>query len=705
MRKAIKGLVGSLLGVILVVSSITLGASPAQALNGSDFDPGFIISDERFFAAESMNEPQVQAFMVSQVPICRSTNGVPCLRGFTETTPSRPASPGGQCNGYAGAASEPASRIIVKVAQSCGINPQVLLVTLQKERGLITKTNPIAADFTIALGYGCPDTGPCDPTQYRFATQVYKAAWQFKEYTINPQSWRYRIGNIPIQYHPNAACGASTVRVRNQATANLYNYTPYQPNAAALGNLSGVGDVCSSYGNRNFWVHFSNWFGSPTGPVSPRGVVESMTVQPGGVRVTGWAFDPDANDPTGVHVYASGTGKAGIADGNRPDVNAAFGGGLGDFHGYDITVPAVIGGPQSICVYGINQGLGTNTLIECRSADVASGAPIGAVESVTTGIGTVTVSGWTFDPDTADSVPVHVYSDGAGTASIANSPRPDIAAAFPLYGAAHGYSVTMPSATGARNVCVYGINAGPGTNVNLGCSRVNVPAAAGTIPELGRSPIGVLESVTATVGSVSVSGWALDPDTSASMRVHVYVGSSGVNLAADSPRDDVAAAHPGYGPNHGFGASIAASPGANTVCAYAINEGPGPHTQLGCRQVTVPAPPGSPSTALPELGRAPFGMLESVSTIAGAVAVSGWAIDPDTIASLRVHVYVDAAGVSLLANFPRNDVAAAYPAYGPNHAFGATIAATPGARTVCAYAINEGPGVHTLLGCRQVVVP
>jgi hypothetical protein len=52
------------------------------------------------------------------------------------------------------------------------------------------------------------------------------------------------------------------VNIQTQATAGLYNYTPYQPNSAALANLSGTGDSCSAYGNRNFWRYFNDWFGS-----------------------------------------------------------------------------------------------------------------------------------------------------------------------------------------------------------------------------------------------------------------------------------------------------------------------------------------------------------------------------------------------------------------------------------------------------------
>jgi hypothetical protein len=54
--------------------------------------------------------------------------------------------------------------------------------------------------------------------------------------------------------------------IENSATAALYNYTPYQPNQAALNNLYGTGDGCSAYGNRNFWRIFNDWFGSSQTP-------------------------------------------------------------------------------------------------------------------------------------------------------------------------------------------------------------------------------------------------------------------------------------------------------------------------------------------------------------------------------------------------------------------------------------------------------
>ena len=61
------------------------------------------------------------------------------------------------------------------------------------------------------------------------------------------------------------AAAAAPVTIENTATASLYNYTPYQPNAAALAAYPGTGDACSAYGNRNFFFLFHKYFGSTGG--------------------------------------------------------------------------------------------------------------------------------------------------------------------------------------------------------------------------------------------------------------------------------------------------------------------------------------------------------------------------------------------------------------------------------------------------------
>lgn len=242
-----------------LTSSTDSSESTVAASEQSSFDAGNIMSDAVFFDKTTMTESQIQAFFLSKVPSCRS--GHVCLINFRADTFTREATP--RCARYEGAAGESAARIVYKVAQACNINPRVLIVMLQKEQGLVTKSAPGTWEWQASMGYGCPDTAPCATQYYGFYNQVYLAAAQMQRYTQTPDSWNFRAGRYNnIGYHPNTSCGSSSVYIDNQATANLYIYTPYQPNAAALAAGYGLGNSCSAYGNRNFYNYFTDWFGS-----------------------------------------------------------------------------------------------------------------------------------------------------------------------------------------------------------------------------------------------------------------------------------------------------------------------------------------------------------------------------------------------------------------------------------------------------------
>ncbi|MEL5992042.1 cell wall-binding repeat-containing protein [Microbacterium phosphatis] len=231
-----------------------------QAAPVVGFVAGDIISDSVFGNRASMSEKGIRSFIDSKVATCQS--GYTCLEMYRETTPTRAAD--AYCSRYAGGANEDAARIIYKVAQACGVNPQVLLVMLQKEQGLVTHVWPSTFRYTIAMGMGCPDTAACDKLYYGFFNQVYGAARQMQIYGKSSYfTWYAPGGTRSIRYHPNTSCGSSGVYVQNKATAGLYYYTPYQPNAASLAAGTGTGDSCSSYGNRNFYNYFTVWFGSP----------------------------------------------------------------------------------------------------------------------------------------------------------------------------------------------------------------------------------------------------------------------------------------------------------------------------------------------------------------------------------------------------------------------------------------------------------
>jgi SpoIID/LytB domain protein len=415
---------------------------------------------------------------------------------------------------------------------------------------------------------------------------------------------------------------------------------------------------------------------------SPAGAIDTIGPErSGGVRLSGWAFDPNASSPVVAHVYVDGVFNASVsASLPRSDIGAAFP-GYGDAHGFDWTSAPLSEGTHSICVYALNVGAGENTLLGCRDVRITN-QPGGAVDGVAIQPGGAsTVYGWALDPNTNEPVPVHVYVDGKlANALNAADPRGDIAAAYPGYGPLHGFNIPVMLGAGDHSICTYVIDVGPGQNQLLGCRLVTVPTG---------NPVGVIDTIGGGPdGALALAGWAFDPDTTAPISVHVYVdGKFADATVADGARPDIAAAFPGYGAAHGYSFTLASTPGVHTVCVYGINVGAGANNQLACRTLTVPT--GSP-----------VGTIDVATVANGSLRVAGWAIDPDTAASIDVHVYADGrvVGGALAAN-PRADVASALPGYGEAHGFDLTVAAPASTQQVCIYGINLGAGANSLIRC------
>ena len=128
-----------------------------------------------------------------------------------------------------------------------------------------------------------------------------------------------------------------------------------------------------------------------------------------------------------------------------------------------------------MCVYGIESlGGGPNVQLACRTVTVPGGSPIGVIDAISGGKGSIHIAGWALDPDTAASIPIHVYVDGIGHIFAAGATRPDVGAVFPEWGNLHGIDLTYGAlAPGNHTVCTYAINVGLGTgNPKLGCRTV-----------------------------------------------------------------------------------------------------------------------------------------------------------------------------------------------------------------------------------------
>ena len=269
------------------------------AVKATDFQAGRIIDDEIFYNPNTMTVAEIQAHLDKYSASCdmwgaqaigygRKINGVAvnpnvsrreyarmmreagrtdyhdapyvCVSKYYENPETHKTNFDTNAEPEEGMIS--AAQIIYDAAHKYNINPQVLLVMLKKESYVWGDTWPLKNEYNTVMGYACPDNAPCNSAYFGFYNQVMKAAWQlnyYKEHIYSYGYYPYMTNNI--YYSPNYSCGTKSVYLENIATTSLYIYTPYTPNDAALANYPGEA-YCGSYGNRNFFMFFSEWFGS-----------------------------------------------------------------------------------------------------------------------------------------------------------------------------------------------------------------------------------------------------------------------------------------------------------------------------------------------------------------------------------------------------------------------------------------------------------
>ena len=208
------------------------------------------------------------------------------------------------------------------------------------------------------------------------------------------------------------------------------------------------------------------------------------------------------------------------------------------------------------------------------------------------------------------------------------------------------------------------------------------------------SPIGSAEIINPTApGTVRVAGWTFDQDNpTVPLDVQVQVDGGVVStVKASVSRPDVGTAYPAAGANHGFDSTIDVAGGSHNVCLVALNTRAGSDKPLGCKTVSV-------------VSASPFGALDAATAVnTRLVHVRGWTIDANTSAPITVHLYVDGVKVTeTTADIDRPDVAAAFPGWGSKHGFELDLPAPAGLHQVCAWGINVGKGVNSMLGCQQV---
>lgn len=168
-----------------------------------------------------------------------------------------------------------AAELIWDASRQSGLNPQVILVTLNKEQSLITgRQNAGAAEMQKALnnsmGFDCPDATGCGNLLPGFYFQLfgnydssgnrYLGAAKSLMRSFNTENGRgpqvngaiSRVGDTITLDNTTGSFSnvppTQSLTLGNKATAALYRYTPHVFN-----------------GNYNFWRFFNAWFRYPNG--------------------------------------------------------------------------------------------------------------------------------------------------------------------------------------------------------------------------------------------------------------------------------------------------------------------------------------------------------------------------------------------------------------------------------------------------------
>jgi cell wall-associated NlpC family hydrolase len=326
--------------------------------------------------------------------------------------------------------------------------------------------------------------------------------------------------------------------------------------------------------------------------------------------------------------------------------------------------------------------------------------PFGHLDAATPAAGNaVAVRGWAGDPDDlSQPLTVNFVIDGAPAGHIVSSiSRPDASAAKGV-GSQAGFAGSLPLGPGQHLVCASAVNVGQGAAGSLGCLTVVMPGLTPAIVA-AHSPSGMLDHVAVVKNTVTLTGWALDPDSlSQPLKVTATVDGHAAILtkAVSYARPDVAKVKHS-GPNQGYQltTTIIAN-GQHTLCTTAANLWVGANKQLGCGTVQI----GS-LTAAQIAAHSPSGALESAAAeSANSLRLNGWASDPDGLAgSINVVGYLDGVSArTVLASLSRPDLVASKKA-GAHAGFSFAIPTQAGAHNVCVWAVNIGIGTNTFLGC------
>jgi hypothetical protein len=242
----------------IVIALLASFSVPVGSANAATFDPNHIMDDGVFNYSTSMSTADIQNFL-NQFPNS-------CLSNYLAPYPT---------DYFTYGANVSAAAVIRRASDLWGINPQVILVTLEKEQSSVTGGAGCASlQYNSAMGMGCSDGGTCPSAGYAgFSQQVTKGAYQlmFNEQRSEGNTrWDGDDGILYIGYMTagnRARCGIVSIYCSQSSTAQIYydGNTPIDGTSVYMSNGATAAFYTYTphfHGNQNVFTIFNNWFGS-----------------------------------------------------------------------------------------------------------------------------------------------------------------------------------------------------------------------------------------------------------------------------------------------------------------------------------------------------------------------------------------------------------------------------------------------------------
>lgn len=274
------------LGIITLILSIVFSQTLFQQKTSAAYEAGRLLDDVVLLDAKSMNADQIQTFLNNRGGQIASRSFVMDCDAAGQKAKEIYLSLGAPCGRTASSAS-----IIYYAAQVYGVNPKVILATMQKEQSLITATNPTARQYAQAMGYACPTSGSCSDSS-NFFWQVDNGTWvlryhferargnmswwhQSTSWTCGTEKNLYKPNLYPrqnVRFYDTQGTHYATIYIQNAATSSFYCYTPHAyNNPQGLYGRAPYGTKGLYYsGSYNFVLFYEQWFGSTRGNIFTR---------------------------------------------------------------------------------------------------------------------------------------------------------------------------------------------------------------------------------------------------------------------------------------------------------------------------------------------------------------------------------------------------------------------------------------------------